>query len=55
VFPLSLPVVIVSTQMMRKLFEEGQPLGGIGLATLLAFDIIFLVVSWLVFESVLEP
>lgn len=55
VFPLSLPVVIVSTQLMRKLFEFGEPLFGTGLATLFAFDLIFLVVSWLVFELVLEP
>jgi len=55
VFPLSLPVVIVSTQMMRRLFQEGEPLGGTGLATLLAFDVIFLVLSWIVFELVLEP
>ena len=55
VFPLSLPVVIVSTQLMRAIFEKGEPLGGQGLATLGAFDIIFLVMSWLVFELVLEP
>jgi heme exporter protein CcmB len=55
VFPLSLPVVIVSTQMMRALFDKGEPLLGAGLATLGAFDIIFLVMSWLVFELVLEP
>jgi len=55
VFPLSLPVVIVSTQMMRRLFQEAEPLGGTGLATLLAFDVIFLVLSWIVFELVLEP
>ena len=55
VFPLSLPVVIVSTQMMRRLFEQGEPLGGAGLATLLAFDLMFLAVSWFVFELVLEP
>lgn len=55
VFPLSLPVVIVSTQMMRRLFEQGEPLGGTGLATLLAFDVMFLAVSWFVFELVLEP
>jgi heme exporter protein B len=55
VFPLSLPVVIVSTQMMRRLFEQGEPLGGTGLTTLVAFDVIFLVVSWVVFELVLEP
>lgn len=55
VFPLSLPVVIISTQIMRRLFEVGEPLGGTGPATLLAFDVIFLVVSWVVFELVLEP
>ncbi|MHC4979939.1 MAG: heme exporter protein CcmB [Planctomycetota bacterium] len=55
VFPLSLPVVIVSTQLMRTVFEKGETLGGQGLATLGAFDIIFLVMSWLVFELVLEP
>jgi heme exporter protein CcmB len=55
VFPLSLPVVIASTQMMRALFDGGEPLGGRGLATLAAFDVLFLVTSWLVFELVLEP
>ena len=55
VFPLSLPVVIMSTQLMRKVFEEGVPLTATGIATLISFDVIFLVVSWLVFELVLEP
>lgn len=55
VFPLTLPVVIVSAQLMRRLFEEGIGIGGTGLATLAAFDLIFLVTSWLVFEIVLEP
>ena len=55
VFPLSLPLVIVSTQLMRRLFETDQPLDAMGLATLIAFDAIFLVVSWIVFEFVLEP
>jgi hypothetical protein len=41
--------------MMRAIFEKGEPLGGQGLATLAAFDIVFLVLSWLVFELVLEP
>jgi hypothetical protein len=40
---------------MRRLFEQGQPITGLGLGTLGAFDLIFLVVSWLVFELVLEP
>lgn len=55
VFPLSLPVVIMSTQLMRKVFEEGVPLTSTDVATLCAFDMIFLIVSWLVFELVLEP
>jgi heme exporter protein B len=55
VFPLSLPVVIISTQLMRKVFEEGQPLGMNAVGALVAFDVIYIVVSWLVFESVLEP
>jgi heme exporter protein B len=55
VFPLSLPLVIISTQMMRGLFEAGKPLSGPGLAMLVAFDLIFLATSWLVFELVLEP
>jgi heme exporter protein B len=54
VFPLSLPLVIATTQMMRRLFATGEAPGA-GLATLVAFDAIFLVVSWLVFELVLEP
>jgi heme exporter protein B len=55
VFPLSLPVVITSTQLMRTLFQDGGGLHPSGLATLVAFDVIFLVVSWLVFELMLEP
>lgn len=55
VFPLSLPVVIVTTQLMRRQFESGEAPSVGGLATLVAFDLIFLVVSWLVFELVLEP
>jgi heme exporter protein B len=55
VFPLSLPVVITSTQLMRRLFQQGGDASGAGIATLAAFDLIFLVVSWLVFELVLEP
>jgi ABC-type transport system involved in cytochrome c biogenesis permease component len=55
VFPLSLPVVIVSTQMMRRLFDEAGDLSNAGVAMLGAFDLIFLVVGWLFFEAVLEP
>ncbi len=55
VFPVSLPLVIVSTQMMMRLFGEGEPLGAVGLTVLIAFDAVYLVVSWLVFELILEP
>jgi heme exporter protein B len=55
VFPVSLPLVIASTQILIAMFRDGQPLGGLALAAIVAFDAIFLVVSWLVFECVLEP
>jgi len=55
IFPLSLPLVIASTQLMVGLFEEGGGLGGAGLGVLIAFDVVFLVASWLVFEFLLEP
>lgn len=55
VFPLCLPVVIISTQLMRQVFEESHGLGGSGLATLIAGDVIYLAASWIVFELVLEP
>lgn len=55
VFPITLPLVISSTRMMATLYEDGRPFGGSAFAVLLAFDGIFLVVSWLAFEWVLEP
>ena len=55
VFPLTLPIVIASTQIMRTLFQEGGALSTSGLLILVAFDVIFLVVAWLIFELVLEP
>lgn len=55
VFPLSLPLVIASTQMLLALFTEGQAVTGTGLSILIAFDVIFLVASWLAFELLLEP
>jgi heme exporter protein B len=54
VFPLCLPLVIVSTQMMHRLFEDGG-LSMAGLGILTGFTLIFLTVGWLVFELVLEP
>jgi heme exporter protein B len=55
VFPIALPLVIASTQMMLATFRDGHAPGITGIGILLAFDVIFLVVSWLVFEWVLEP
>ncbi|MHC4986578.1 MAG: heme exporter protein CcmB [Planctomycetota bacterium] len=55
VFPICLPLVIASTQMLIRLFRDGQPLSAEGLGILIAFDAIFLVVSWMAFERILEP
>ncbi len=55
VFPIALPLVIASTQMMVRTFRDGVAPGATGIGILLAFDLIFLTVSWLVFEWVLEP
>lgn len=55
VFPIALPLVIASTQMMVRTFRDGISPGVAGIGILLAFDVIFLIVSWLVFEWVLEP
>lgn len=54
-FPIILPLVIASTQQMTAMFRDGVPPGGAGFAILGAFDAVFVVVSWLVFELVLEP
>jgi ABC-type transport system involved in cytochrome c biogenesis permease component len=55
IFPIALPLVITSTQMMLRCFRDSLPVGWEALGVLLAFDVIFLVVSWLVFEWVIEP
>jgi heme exporter protein B len=55
VFPITLPLVLISTQLMMRAFRDGQPPSGGAIGVLVAFDLIFLVVSWLVFEWVLEP
>ena len=54
VFPLTLPLVLTSTRLMTRLYEDGQPFSGSAFAVLLAFDAIFLAVSWVAFEWVLE-
>jgi len=55
VFPITLPLVVASTQLMIRATRDGVSPGGTGIGILVAFDAIFLVVSWLVFEWVLEP
>ena len=55
VFPITLPVVVASTQLLLGVFRDGHALGGSGLAVLVSFDVIFVIVSWLVFEWILEP
>jgi hypothetical protein len=55
VFPIALPLVIVSTQLLLRLFRDGQAVGSGGMGILIAFDAIFLVASWVVFDYVLEP
>jgi len=55
IFPICLPVVVTSTQMLLSVFRDHQPLTPEGVGVLVAFDAIYLVVSWLAFERVLEP
>ncbi len=55
VFPICLPLVIVSTEMVLGIFQDGRPLSAQGLGVLAAFDAVFLMVSWLAFERVLQP
>lgn len=55
VFPLSLPLVLTSTQLMLRVFQDGEAVGGTALGIIVAFDLIFLAASWVLFEWVLEP
>ena len=55
VFPLALPLVIASTQLLLRIFRDGESAGGQALAVIVAFDVIFLIASWVLFEWVLEP
>ncbi len=63
VFPVALPLVIASTQLLLHAFPPGPvdaitkgELPGLeGMGVLVAFDVIFLTASWLMFEFVLEP
>lgn len=55
VFPVALPLVIASTQLLLHAFRDGEMPGVEGMGILVAFDVIFLTASWLLFEFVLEP
>lgn len=55
IFPIALPLVLMSTQMMLKAFRDGVPPGPASIGVLVAFDLIFLTASWVMFEWVLEP
>ena len=55
IFPVALPLVMVSTLLMLRTFRDGLPPSHGAVGVIVAFDAIFLVVSWLVFEWVLEP
>lgn len=59
VFPLCLPIVIMSTQVLRRAFETQPDLWTLlsegGLLTLVISDVVYLTASWIVFELVLEP
>ena len=55
IFPLALPLVMVSTQLMLRTFRDGLPVDRGAVGVLLAFDLIFVTVSWLFYEWVLEP
>jgi len=55
VFPLALPLVIASTQLLLRVFRDGETAGGQALAVIVAFDVMFLAASWVLFEWVLEP
>lgn len=56
IFPITLPLVLYSTQLLMKAFGDGAAApASSSIGVLVAFDLIFLVVSWLAFECVLEP
>jgi heme exporter protein C len=45
VFPVALPLVVASTQLLLRVFRDGEPAGGHGIGILVAFDVIFLAVT----------
>jgi heme exporter protein B len=54
-FPVSVPIVIGAAEATRLLFDENPDTGpGIWIRVLLVFAVVFLAVSWLTFEYVVE-
>jgi heme exporter protein B len=54
-FPISVPIVIAAAEATRLLFDENPDTGpGIWLRVLVVFAVVFLAVSWLTFEYVVE-
>jgi heme exporter protein B len=54
IFPVTLPLVIVSTRLLAGIFRDHKGVDASSWGILVAFDVIFLAVSWIVFEFVLE-
>lgn len=54
--PLCLPIVVVSTRLTGALegAGDGGPGGAPGIGVLVAFDVVYLAASWLIFELLLE-
>jgi heme exporter protein B len=54
-FPVSVPIVIGAAEATRLLFDENPDTGpGIWIRVLVVFAVVFLAVSWLTFEYVVE-
>jgi ABC-type transport system involved in cytochrome c biogenesis permease component len=54
-FPVAVPIVIGAAESTRLLFDQNPETGpGVWIRVLLVFGAVFLVVSWLTFEYVIE-
>jgi heme exporter protein B len=54
-FPVSVPIVIGAAEATRLLFDENPDTGpGVWIRVLVVFAVVFLAVSWLTFEYVIE-
>lgn len=54
-FPICLPVIHISTQLLLGVFRDGKDLSLGSVGALAAWDIVYLVGGWFLFEYVLEP